>query len=92
MKSISIVTPCSNEEATVEELYNRVRSVTLNIGRYRYQYIGFYKLFNTRKNRSVLNAPARIPCKSLAICIWICELLYHAAELVPASNRGGYEK
>lgn len=39
MKVVSIVTPCFNEEANVEELYSRVRSVMANIGRYRYEHI-----------------------------------------------------
>src|SRR5437764_12713213 len=39
MKSISILTACYNEEANVEELYNRVRSVMLQLGRYRYEHL-----------------------------------------------------
>jgi glycosyltransferase involved in cell wall biosynthesis len=39
MKTISIVTPCYNEEGNVEELYNRVRAVMAGIGRYRYEHI-----------------------------------------------------
>ncbi len=39
MKTISIVTPCYNEEENVEELYNRVRSVMVRIGRYAYEHI-----------------------------------------------------
>jgi glycosyltransferase involved in cell wall biosynthesis len=39
MKSISIVTPCFNEEANVQELYSRVRAVMAEIGRYRYEHI-----------------------------------------------------
>jgi glycosyltransferase involved in cell wall biosynthesis len=38
-KTISIVTPCYNEEANVEELYERVRAVMASIGRYRYEHI-----------------------------------------------------
>lgn len=39
MKTISIHTPCYNEEQNVEELYNRVRAVMLKIGRYKYEHI-----------------------------------------------------
>ena len=39
MKSISILTPCFNEEANVEEVYTRVRNVMLQLGRYRYEHL-----------------------------------------------------
>jgi len=39
MKTISIVTPCYNEEGNVEELYARVRAVMAALGRYRYEHI-----------------------------------------------------
>jgi glycosyltransferase involved in cell wall biosynthesis len=39
MKAISIMTPCFNEEAHVEELYTRVRKVMAVVGRYRYEHI-----------------------------------------------------
>jgi len=39
MKTISIVTPCYNEEANVEELYRRVRAVMVELGGYRYEHI-----------------------------------------------------
>ena len=39
MKTISIITPCFNEEENVEELYRRVRAVMAGIGRYRYEHI-----------------------------------------------------
>src|SRR5262249_252406 len=39
MKSISILTPCYNEEANVEEVYNRVRNVMAGLGRYRYEHL-----------------------------------------------------
>lgn len=39
MKTISIVTPCYNEEANVEELYERVRAVMAKLGGYRYEHI-----------------------------------------------------
>jgi polyisoprenyl-phosphate glycosyltransferase len=39
MKTISILTPCYNEEANVEEVYARVRDVMAGLGRYRYEHI-----------------------------------------------------
>ena len=39
MKSITILTPCFNEEENVEELYERVRTVMAGIGRYRYEHL-----------------------------------------------------
>jgi polyisoprenyl-phosphate glycosyltransferase len=39
MKTISIVTPCYNEEGNVEELYRRVRTVMAELGKYRYEHI-----------------------------------------------------
>ena len=39
MKTISILTPCYNEEANVEELYHRVRAQMAKIGRYRYEHV-----------------------------------------------------
>jgi polyisoprenyl-phosphate glycosyltransferase len=39
VKTISIVTGCYNEEENVEELYNRVRAVMAQIGRYSYEHI-----------------------------------------------------
>ena len=39
MKTVSIVTGCFNEEENVEELYNRVRKVMAEVGRYRYEHI-----------------------------------------------------
>ena len=39
MKSISIVTPCYNEEMNVRECYDRVRKVMIGLGRYRYEHI-----------------------------------------------------
>jgi glycosyltransferase involved in cell wall biosynthesis len=39
MKTISINTPCYNEEANVEEVYRRVRDVMASLGRYRYEHI-----------------------------------------------------
>jgi glycosyltransferase involved in cell wall biosynthesis len=39
MKTISIVTPCYNEEGNVEELYLRVRAIMAALGCYRYEHI-----------------------------------------------------
>jgi glycosyltransferase involved in cell wall biosynthesis len=39
MKTISILTPCFNEETNVEELYNRVRAVMVRLGRYHYEHV-----------------------------------------------------
>ena len=39
MKTISINTPCFNEEANVEEVYNRVRRVMVGLGRYHYEHV-----------------------------------------------------
>ncbi|MFZ0560990.1 MAG: glycosyltransferase family 2 protein [Terriglobales bacterium] len=39
MKTISVVTPCFNEEGNVRELYERVRDLMLSLGKYRYEHI-----------------------------------------------------
>ena len=39
MKTISIITPCYNEELNVRELYERVRAVIATLGNYRYEHI-----------------------------------------------------
>ncbi|MDR3763153.1 MAG: glycosyltransferase family 2 protein [Acidobacteriota bacterium] len=39
MKTISIYTPCYNEELNVRELYERVRAVMAKLGKYRYEHI-----------------------------------------------------
>jgi glycosyltransferase involved in cell wall biosynthesis len=38
-KTISIVTPCYNEQENVQELYERVRAAMQQVGRYRYEHI-----------------------------------------------------
>ena len=38
-KTISVVTPCYNEEGNVREVYERVRDLMLKLGRYRYEHI-----------------------------------------------------
>lgn len=39
LKTISVVTPCYNEEGNVREVYERVRALMLSLGRYRYEHI-----------------------------------------------------
>jgi glycosyltransferase involved in cell wall biosynthesis len=39
VKTISVVTPCFNEEGNVREVYERVRTLMLTLGRYRYEHI-----------------------------------------------------
>ena len=39
MKTISVVTPCYNEEGNVREVYERVRNLMSTLGRYRYEHI-----------------------------------------------------
>ena len=39
MRTISVVTPCYNEEQNVEELYRRVKAAIAAIGGYRYEHI-----------------------------------------------------
>jgi len=39
VKTISVVTPCFNEEGNVREVYERVRALMLSLGSYRYEHI-----------------------------------------------------
>jgi glycosyltransferase involved in cell wall biosynthesis len=39
MKTISVVTPCYNEEGNVREVYERTRKLMSELGRYRYEHI-----------------------------------------------------
>jgi len=39
MKTISVVTPCFNEEGNVREVYERVRNLMLSLEKYRYEHI-----------------------------------------------------
>lgn len=39
IKTISVVTPCFNEEGNVREVYERVRTLMLTLGQYRYEHI-----------------------------------------------------
>jgi glycosyltransferase involved in cell wall biosynthesis len=38
-KTVSVVTPCYNEEGNVREVYERVRNLMASLGRYRYEHI-----------------------------------------------------
>ena len=38
-KTISILTPCFNEEGNVREVYERVRAAMVNMGKYRYEHL-----------------------------------------------------
>src|SRR5215813_7410945 len=57
MRSISIVSPCYNEEGNVAELYERVRAVMLRLGRYRYEHI-FIDNCSRDQTRAVLRGLA----------------------------------
>ena len=39
MKTISVMTPCYNEEANVVEVYERVRAAIAAAGNYKYEHI-----------------------------------------------------
>jgi len=39
MKTISVVTPCYNEEGNVREVYERVRDLMLGLAKYRYEHV-----------------------------------------------------
>jgi polyisoprenyl-phosphate glycosyltransferase len=39
MKTISVVTPCYNEEGNVQEVYERVRALMARLGKYQYEHI-----------------------------------------------------
>lgn len=50
MKTISVITPCYNEEGNVEDLYLAVRSVMAQLGNYRYEHIF---IDNSSRDRTV---------------------------------------
>ena len=58
MKSISIVTPCYNEELNVREVYTRARNVIAALGKYRYEHI-FIDNASTDRTVEVLKEIAR---------------------------------
>lgn len=39
MKTISVLTPCYNEEANIEDVYERVRAVMAALGKYHYEHV-----------------------------------------------------
>jgi glycosyltransferase involved in cell wall biosynthesis len=57
MKSITILTPCFNEEENVEEVYRRVREQFLKLGRYRYEHI-FIDNYSSDRTVAVLKGIA----------------------------------
>lgn len=57
MKTISIVTPCYNEDLNVRELYERVRAAIACLGNYRYEHI-FIDNASTDNTLEVLKALA----------------------------------
>jgi glycosyltransferase involved in cell wall biosynthesis len=59
MKTVSIITPCYNEEANVVELYNCVRAVMAGIGRYRYEHIFIDNASNDRTVELLKDIAAR---------------------------------
>ncbi|HYM06648.1 MAG TPA: glycosyltransferase family 2 protein [Terriglobales bacterium] len=58
MKTLSILTPCFNEEANIREVYERVRSVLADLGRYRYEHL-FIDNASTDSTLAILKAIAR---------------------------------
>jgi polyisoprenyl-phosphate glycosyltransferase len=50
MKTVTVITPCYNEESNIAEVYNRVRTVMAGIGRYRYEHIF---IDNSSRDRTV---------------------------------------
>jgi glycosyltransferase involved in cell wall biosynthesis len=50
LRTVSIITPCYNEEANVQEVYGRVRAVMAGVGRYRYEHIF---IDNSSRDRTV---------------------------------------
>lgn len=66
MKSISVVTPCYNEEGNVREVYSRVRQVMLRLG-YRYEHI-FIDNDSRDNTRAVLRDIAAVDTNVKVIC------------------------
>lgn len=58
-KTISILTPCFNEEANVREVYERVRAVMAALGRYRYEHL-FIDNASTDKTFAILRELAEM--------------------------------
>jgi glycosyltransferase involved in cell wall biosynthesis len=57
-KTISLLTPCYNEEANVLELYERVRAVMASLGKYRYEHL-FIDNASTDNTFGILKAIAQ---------------------------------
>jgi glycosyltransferase involved in cell wall biosynthesis len=57
VKTLSIITPCYNEELNVRELYERVRAAVASLGNYRYEHI-FIDNASTDNTLGVLKAIA----------------------------------
>ena len=57
-KTISIMTPCYNEQDNVRNLYNQVRAVMLGIGKYRYEHI-FIDNASKDRTREILREIAK---------------------------------
>jgi len=52
-KTISIVTPCYNEEENIEECYRRIKELFTSLGKYRYEHI-FIDNASTDKTQAIL--------------------------------------
>ena len=69
MKTISVVTPCYNEEGNVREVYERVRNLFLSLGKYRYEHIFIDNASrDTHLRRSARNRCRRLECQSDPQC------------------------
>lgn len=53
MKLISIITPCYNEEANIEETYRQVKALFAALGKYRYEHL-FIDNASTDKTQAIL--------------------------------------
>jgi glycosyltransferase involved in cell wall biosynthesis len=58
MKLISILTPCYNEEANVEETYRQVKAMFASLGKYRYEHL-FIDNASTDGTQAILRRLAR---------------------------------
>ncbi len=58
MKSISVLTPCFNEEENVLQVYEQVRAVFANLGQYRYEHL-FIDNASTDRTVEILRGLAR---------------------------------
>jgi glycosyltransferase involved in cell wall biosynthesis len=67
MKTISIITPCYNEELNVREVYERVRAAIVSLGSYRYEHI-FIDNASQDNTVGVLKAIAAVDRNVKVIC------------------------